>query len=141
MMFWNKTITLYNRFEDAQTGIIKWYRHRLENCFYKSTYNTSNTGTEQIRSEDMIIRIPEQGNYLAKYKWIELSDSERCRYMTLQSGDLIVLGDITDSIDEYTAGKRSSDLFKKHSAHGAILIRHININDFLPGAHYLVKGR
>lgn len=139
-MFWNKTITLYNKYEDRQTGFIKWYRHKLEHCFYKATNNKVNVGNVQMTTDDNIIRIPEQENYLPPYKWVELSSEEKSRFMTLQGGDLIILGDITEEIDEYTAGKRSSDLIAKYSALGSVFINSVNINDFVPGAHYFVRG-
>lgn len=141
MMFWNKTITLYNKHEDRQTGIVKWYRHKLERCFCKVTNNKVNVGNVQIHTDDSVIRIPEQSNYLPPYKWNELPDDEKLNYMTLQSGDLIVLGDIEDQIDEYTTEKRSSDLIAKYSSLGAVFVNTVNINDFVPGAHYFVRGK
>ena len=140
-MFWNKTITLYNRAEDNQTGAVKWYRHRIEYCFCKQTNSQMNTGVEQFTHVETIVRIPEQDNYQPAHKWVDLSDNEKAKHITLQSGDLIVLGDITDTIDECTNGKRSNDLIKKYTDSGAISVKSVNINNSLPGAHYFVKGR
>ncbi len=139
-MFWNKTITLYNKSEDAETGIIKWYRQKLENCFYKVTQNKVNNGDTQVKTDDNIVRIPTQHNYCPPHKWILLTDEEKSRYMTLRGGDLIILGDITDEIDEYTEGIRSSDLIAKYSVLGCVFINSVNINDFILGAHYFVRG-
>ena len=139
-MFWNRTITLYNRHEDEQTGFIRWYRHSLKDCFYKSTNNKINVGGVQLQTDDNIIRIPEQGNYLPPYKWLALPNDQKGEFMTLQSGDLIFLSEITEEIDEYTTGKRSNDLIKKYSPLGSVFVKSVNINDFVPGAHYLVRG-
>ena len=76
-MFWNKTITLYNKYEDKDSGTIKWYRHKLEGCFYKVTNNKVNVGNVQMTTDDNIIRIPEQMNYLPPYKWIKLTEKDR----------------------------------------------------------------
>lgn len=139
-MFWDKTITLYNKNEDEQTGIIRWYRHTLKDCFYKSTNNKINIGGVQLQTDDNIIRIPEKADYLPPYKWFELPNDKKGEYMTLQRGDLIFLGDVSEDIDEYTQGKRSNDIVKKYSSIGSVVINSVNINTSLPGAHYLVRG-
>lgn len=138
-MFWNKTLTLYNKYED-ENGLIKWHRHRLEHCFYKATKNKVNVGNVQINSDQSIARIPEQDKYLSPYDWAKLPEDKRSEYMTLQSGDLIFLGDVAEEIDEYTDGARASDLIAKYKALGSMSISSVNINNFAPGAHYLVRG-
>ena len=139
-MFWDKTITLYNKCEDEQTGLIRWYRHKLTNCFYKVTDNKVNIGNVQLQTNDNIIRIPEQRDYLPPYKWMELPNDKKGDQMTLQTGDLIFLGDIQEDIDELISGKRSSDLIAKHKTVGSVFITSVNINDFVPGAHYFIRG-
>lgn len=139
-MFWNRTITLYNKYEDEQTGLIRWYRHSLSNCFYKVTNNTVNVGGVQLQTDDNIVRIPEQSNYLPPYKWFEIPNDKKGDFVTIKSGDLIFLGDVSEDIDEYTQGKRSTDVIKKYSALGSVFIKSVNINDFVPGAHYLIRG-
>lgn len=139
-MFWNKTITLYNKHEDELTGLISWYRHSLDNCFYKATNNTVNVGGVQLQTDDNIIRIPENPKYLPPYKWLQLPNDEKSQAFTLKSGDLVFLGDVSEEIDEYTPGKRSTDIIQKYSVMGCVHINSVNINDFVPGAHYLVRG-
>ena len=139
-MFWNRKITLYNKYEDEQTGIIKWYRHSLTDCFYKATNNTVTVGSVKLQTDDNIIRIPEQSNYLPPYKWLQLPNDEKSNFITLRSDDLIFLGEVSEEIDEYTQGKRSTDIIKKYSSLGSVSIKSVNTNDFVPGAHYLVRG-
>lgn len=139
-MFWNKTITLYNKSEDDQTGI-KWYRHKLENCFFKSTRNVSEGGGVQRATTDTVIRIPKQNNFLAPFEWVGLSDRDKANYLTLQEGDLIILGDVHEDIDEYTTGQRSSDLIAKYSTLGSVFVDSVRNNTDLPGAHYFVGGK
>lgn len=138
-MYWNKTITLYNKYEDEQ-GDTKYIRHKLERCFCKMTDTTKNNGDVQAKTSGFIIRIPEQGNYLPPYKWLALSADEKENFITLQSGDLIFLDDIDDEINENISGQRSSDLITKYKALGSLFINSVNINTDLPGAHYYVRG-
>ena len=60
--------------------------------------------------------------------------------LTLQTGDLIFLGDIDEIIDEYTSGQRSSDLIAKYKSMGSVFVNSVNINDFIQGEHYFVRG-
>ena len=139
-MFWDRTITLYNKHEDEQTGIIKWHRHLLHNCFVKRTNNKVNVGNVQLQTDDNIIRIPIQPNYLPPYKWLKLPNDIKSQHITLQSGDLIFLGDVDEPIDEYTSGQRSSDLIAKYKSLGSVFVNSVNINDFMYGEHYFVRG-
>lgn len=139
-MFWNRIITLYNKYEDEQTGLIKWYRHLLHNCFVKRTNNKVNVGNVQLQTDDNIIRIPIQPNYLPPYEWLKLPNDIKSQSLTLQSGDLIFLGDIDETIDEYTSGQRSSDLIAKYKSMGSVFINSVNINNFIHGEHYFVRG-
>lgn len=140
MKYWNDAITLYNRYEDKQTNAIQWCRHILINCFVKRTNNKINIGGEQLVTDDIIIRIPNQYNYKKPCEWVNISDDIRFNYITLQPGDLILLGKVFEDIDEYTAGQRSNDLISKYKLLGSIFVTAVNINDFMPGAHYLVRG-
>lgn len=139
-MFWNKTITLYNKYEDAETGAVKWCRRSIENCFYKTTKNTVDVGNVQMKTDDNVIRIPIQSDYIAPHDWNNMPNNRKRFFITLQDGDLIVLGNVKDEIDEYTSGKRSNDLIEKYKALGTVFIKSVSVNDFLPGAHYLVRG-
>lgn len=140
MTGWDKTITLYNRSEDELTGVVRWYRHRLCRCFYKRTNSTVNVGGVQLQTDGTIVRIPIQSGYLSPYVWNMQTNDRKGTQMTLQSGDLIFLGDVSEEIDEYTNGKRANDLIAKYNALGSIFVKSVNVNDSLPGKHYLVKG-
>lgn len=139
-MTWDKTITLYNRYEDEQTGVVKWYRHKLNKCFYKRTNNKVSVGDVQLQTDNTVIRIPAQSGYLPPFAWLNLPNDRKANQMTLQSGDLIFLGDVSDEIDEYQRGQRSSDLITKYKALGSVFVTSVNINDFMYGQHYYVKG-
>lgn len=137
--YWNDTITLYNKHEDTLTGGIFWYKHILKNCFVKRTNNKVNISGVQLHSNDVIVRIPEQKDYVSAFEWQKLSNYDRNQKLTLQVGDLIFLGEVNEEIDEYTDGIRSSDLIAKYSALGSVSVNAVNINDNLPNGHYYVR--
>lgn len=139
-MLWEQTITLYNKHEDEQTGFVRWYRHKLNKCFFKKTNNKINVGSVQIQTNDSIVRIPIQQNYLPPYEWLNIPNDKKTTKLTLQPGDLIFFGDVFEEIDEYTNGKRSSDLIAKYKTLGSLYITSVNINDWMYGQHYFVKG-
>lgn len=139
-MLWNKTITLYNRYEDEVTGIIHWYRHVLKDCFIKRTNNKVTVGDVQLQTNNNIVRIHVQDNYLPPHKWCNLPNDQKEDYITLQNGDLIFFDEIAEEIDELAPGKRSNEIVQKYSSVGSMVINAININDFVPGAHYFVRG-
>lgn len=140
-MMWDKIITIYNKHEDEQTGFIKWHRHIIKNCFYKTTNNQINVGSVLLNSDDTIIRIPSQNNYKAPFDWNNIPNDKKNEYLTIQKGDLIILGEVNENIDEYTSGKRLNDIIKKYSLLGAITINSVNDNDNGPLAHYLIRGK
>ena len=140
-MMWNKTLTIYNKHEDKQTGLIRWYRHIINNCFFKTTNNQINIGTVLLNSDDTIVRIPSQRNYLSPFAWHNEADKDKPLFLTINKGDLIFLGAVVDEIDEYAQGKRSSDLIAKYSLLGSITVNSINVNDSGPLAHYLIRGK
>ena len=141
--WWDKTITVYNRYEDPQTHVISWFRHVLDKCFYKDVGNTVNINNVQLETNNIICRIPIKDNYLAPYEWNALSNDAKPNYFTLKQDDIIVLGEVDDVIDEYTTGSRSTDLKKKYKAlQGCLEIQQVgnNTGTGLGNEHYHVNG-
>ncbi len=136
---WDKTITLYNKFCDVN-GQIYWHRHTISNCFFKNINKKTVSGDTEKIGNETIIRIPKQSNFIPCFNWVSLSNDIQIQYMTLKSGDIIVLGDVNDTIDEYQNSQRSSDLIAKYKALGCIIVSSANINTDLPKPHYLVRG-
>lgn len=137
---WNKTITLYNKYEDSASGQVSWYRHLLKNCFVKHTKSSFSAGNTKNSTNSTIIRIPKQSNFISPFDWADVPNNLKGKNMTLQVGDLIVLGNTLDEINEHIQGQRANDIAKKYDALGCMFIASININTDLPGAHYLVRG-
>ena len=138
MIYWDKTITVYNRFEDVITGYVSWYKHVLTNCFVKHTNNVITIGSEKLQTDDNIVRIPYNPTYLTPYEWLQSDD--KANSLTLQAGDIIICGSVDDEINEYIGGQRSNDIIDKYKALGVMKIKSVNENTSLPNKHYLVMG-
>lgn len=138
--YWNKTITVFNKFEDKFTGATVWHRHVLRNCFYKRTNQSVSVGNVNLQSDENIVRIPYQANFKQAYEWQNMPTDMQANYLTLQTGDLIIYGLIAMDIDENTSGMRANDFIKNYKSMGVMTIKAVNINDDLPNKHYLVRG-
>ena len=137
MTYWNKEITIYNRHEDSNNAV-KYYRHNLKDCFFKRTNQKVMIGNTLLESNENIVRIPQQKNYLSPWEWGKVDN--KSDYLTIQPKDIIVFGNVADEIDEYSQGQRASDLIAKYKALGTVFVRSVNDNTMLPIPHYCVKG-
>lgn len=141
--WWDTTLTIYNKFENKQTNVITWYRTKVENCFWKYTGNKVLVGDTLLETNSTICRIPFDERYLEKYEWEQLTSADRANYFTLGQEDIIIKGDVSDIVDEYTKGHRSSDLIAKYKAlQGCMVIDHSSINTGKArcSEHYYVTG-
>lgn len=141
--WWDTTLTIYNRYEDPQTNIVTWYRHTVDGAFWKYSGNKVVVGNVVLETKDVICRIRKDDAFLEKFEWVQKPNDEMQNYFTLSEGDIIVKGEVSDTINEYTSGKRSSDLKKKYKAlQGCIEIQawSNNTNGGRGNEHYYVKG-
>ncbi len=141
--WWDTTLTIYNRYEDKMTQVVTWFRHTVENCFWKYTGNTVNIGQTILATKDIICRIPEQEDFLERYQWEQLPNDEMSDYFTISPEDIIVKGDVDDVIDEYTKGHRSTDLLEKYKRlQGCMQVEEValNVRGGRNEPHYYVKG-
>lgn len=141
--WWNTTITVYNKFEDPLTQIIKWYSTVLDNCFWKYTGDKITIGQTVLETNNTICRIPINEKFLEPYQWRAKPNDEMPNFFTLGVGDIIVKGEVTEQIDEYVSGKRSSNFLSKYKElQGCIEIQEvaINIGGGRNEEHYFVKG-
>lgn len=143
-VWWDTVITIYNKFEDPQTHLITWFRHVLQDVFWKYERDKLSIGNETIEIEKTICRIPEQlDDFRENYVWIALPNYMMGEYFTLSRGDIIVRGNVQDEIDEYQQGYRSTDLIQKYkNMQGCIEIESVSLNIGTGRVypHYLVEG-
>ena len=126
--WWSTTITLYNKFTDSETQEVSWKRTVLTNCFLtvsKELATMTSQATQTYRNV-MLCRIPKNSKYVDAYTWSTMSNHSS--KFTLQDGDIIVKGKVTDEIDEYTKGSRATDLVEKYKAKGVFRIGLIQDN-------------
>jgi len=141
--WWCDTLTVYNKYTDPVTKVITWHRHTIDNCFWKYVGEKVHINNTIIETKDIICRIPKRDDFLPKYQWEQLPNDEMPKYFTLGENDVIINGEVTDEVDEYQAGHRSSDLVKKYKAlQGCMTIDRvaINVNGGRGNEHYYVKG-
>lgn len=141
--WWDTSLTVFNKFIDPETNIVTWYKTVLDNCFWKHNVDRIAINQTVIESNNIICRIPKQESFIEKFEWLATPNDKMSSYFTLSVGDIIVKGAVDDIIDEYTKGKRSSDLIAKYKQlQGCIQIQEVAINvgagRCLP--HYYVKG-
>lgn len=142
-IWWDSTLTIYNKFEDKQTQLVKWYKNVISNCFWKYTGNKISIGNTVLDTNSIICRIPQQDNFLEKYQWVAQPNDEMSKYFTLGSGDIIIKGEVDDEIDEYKSGKRSTDLLARYkNLQGCMEIEQVELNTGKGrnNPHYYVRG-
>lgn len=141
--WWNTTITIYNKYTDPQTQVVKWYRHKVEGAFWKYSGNKVVIDKVVLDTKTIICRIRKDEKFLERHKWISVPNDKMSNYFTFAQGDIIVKGDVEDEINEYTSGTRSSDLKKKYKAlQGCLEIQEWsdNTGGGRGNEHYFVKG-
>lgn len=141
--WWNTTVTIYNRYEDAQTNLVTWHRNVIEGVFWKYTGNKVFVGNTVLETKDIICRIRKDSRFLDKSQWINVPNDQMSNYFTLAQGDIIVKGQVEDDINEYVSGKRSTDLKKKYkNLQGCLEIQEWadNTGGGRGNEHYYVKG-
>lgn len=142
-IWWDTTITIYNKFMDPQTKVITWYRTVVTGAFWKYVGNKVTIGQTVLETNDIICRIRKDDRFLEKHLWLNKPNDEIGNYFTLGKGDIIVRDEVEDIIQEGVSGHRSSDLLTKYkNAQGCMTIDQIAVNTG-PGRceeHYFVKG-
>lgn len=141
--WWDDTITLYNKYIDPSTKKVKWYRHVIEDCFYKHTVEKLTVGKTTLDSNSSICRIRVSDDFVDKKSWMSLTDEEKAEKFTLSGGDIIVADEIDFEIDEYEKGKQSSDLIhdnKEWPGCFTVEVVNINVSGGRGNEHYSARG-
>ena len=141
--WWNTTVTIYNKFTDPQTQVVKWYKSVVNGTFWKYVGDKITVGKTVLETNNIICRIRKDDRFLEQYQWLNIPNDKMKDYFTLGKGDIIVKGEVDDEVNEYQNGHRSTDLIAKYKdLQGCMSIERIAIN---VGAgrcdeHYYVKG-
>lgn len=141
--WWNTSITIYNRVEDAQTNVISWYKHTVDGAFWKYVKDKMTVGETVLETNKIICRIRKDEAYMDKSEWLALPNDKKAGFFTLGQKDIIVKGAVEDEIDEYVKGHRSTDIIAKYKAlQGCMEID--TVSDNTGGGrgqeHYLAEG-
>lgn len=141
--WWSDTITIYNRYEDPQTNLITWTSNVLTKCFFDNVNNKLTVGQTVIEANKVIVRIPQQDNYMSYADWLFVGNDRRGDYFTLHQGDIIILGDVGDVIDEYDNLNNSNALISRYKEIGECLVVDTFVDNAKMGRglkHYKVIG-
>lgn len=142
-IWWETTVTVYNKYEDTQTHLIRWYRTVITDCFWKYTGDKVSIGNVVLDTKSVTCRIPQDTRFLERYQWVEVPNDQKGTYFTLGQGDIIVKGEVTEEIDEYTSGRRSSDFVAKYkNLQGCMEIEEyaISVGAGRNNPHYFARG-
>ena len=112
--WWNTTITVYNKFTDPQTKVVRWYKTVVTGAFWKYIHEKVTIGQTTLETNSIICRIRKDERFLEKYEWLQKPNDEMQNFFTLGKGDIIIKGEVDDEINEYQQGKRSTDLIAKY---------------------------
>ena len=141
-VWWDTTITVYNKYTDPDTRASSWYRHVIDGCFWDNTPMQTVAGTAQVAENDVLCRIRENALYKTKVEWDALSNANKAVYFTLGRGDIVVKGIVMDSIND-TSGHRANDLISKYKDYqGCVTVKkyseNVGAGRCMP--HYYVVG-
>jgi len=142
-IWWEDTITVYNKYTDPQTQVVTWFRTVLHNCFWKHVRDKVSIGPTILETDTTTCRIPQNEKFLERYQWEQQSNDLMSAYFTLSQGDIIAKGEVTEEINEYEKGHRSTDFVAKYKAlQGCIEVEVVSINTKrgTNNKHYRVSG-
>lgn len=142
-VWWETTVTIYNKFEDPQTQVVKWYRTVVNGAFWKYVGEKLTIGQTVLETNSIVCRIRKDSRFLEKYQWVQQPNDKMSNYFTLGKGDIIVKGEVSDEINEYQNGKRSTDFLAKYKElQGCMSIEEFanNTGAGRCNEHYLARG-
>lgn len=107
-MMTNTSMTIYNRYVDPITRLDKWQKHNLNFVYWDASHGVSiSKGMSQDSKLD--VYIPRNMNYMTYYTDPMNFKLNPVGNWTIQNGDIIVKGTITDEIT------KASDLERKYN--------------------------
>lgn len=143
-IWWDTTITIYNKYTDEQTQVVTWYRTVLTDCFWQLIGTKVTIGDSVLDSKAVICRIPKDDRFKEKAEWVQIPNDQMENYFTIGQEDIIVKGESTFEINEYQDGRRSTDLLAKYREYQQCMeIQEYSNNTGIGrnNEHYLVRGK
>lgn len=143
-IWWESTVTIYNKFTDPVTNIVTWYRTVVNDCFWSLQGTKVSIGDVILDSKSALCRIPKDSRFLDKKDWAALPADQKANYFTIGQNDIVVNGEVDDIIDEYQNGHRSTNLLSKYREYqSCIEITEYSNNTGIGrnNEHYLVRGK
>ena len=143
-VWWETTVTIYNKFVDAQTDLVHWYKTIVTDCFWQLSGTEVRVGETVLDSKIIVCRIPKDERFIEKQLWVQKPNDQKSNFFTLAQGDIIVKGESDFEIDEYVKGHRSSDLLGQYRNYQACMEITEYSNNTGAGRnneHYLARGK
>ena len=143
-MWWDSTVTIYNKATDPTTQVVTWYKRKLTDCFWSLQGTKVTIGEVTLDSKSVLCRIPKDPLFLEKADWIALPNDQKSSHFTIGQGDIIVEGEVSDEINEYQTGHRSTDLLSKYREYQQCMeITEYSNNTGIGrnNEHYLARGK
>lgn len=141
--WWCDDITIFNKYVDNQTNVVKWYKTQVSNCFWKNMFEQRIVKDTTVATNSILCRVPKDARYLDIASWTMTPNDEKANYFTLNVGDIIIKGIVDDYIDEYMSGHRSTDIIKKYKQTSECFVVESASNNATFGRsqqHYLARG-
>ena len=141
--WWETTVTIYNKFTDPTTQVVRWFKTVIEGTFWKYVGEKVTVGKTVLETNTIICRIRKDDRFLPKYEWVAMPNDKMKNYFTIGKGDLIIKGEVEDEINEYQQGHRSNDILAKYKElQGCMSVEEvaINVGEGRCNEHYLAKG-
>lgn len=105
--WWDTKVTLYHKTENSITHVVTWSKTTYSNCFWHTITRKTLVDNSVLDIKRAVVRIPGSS-------------------FDINDGDIIVKGDVSDIINEYASGQRSTDLINKYKASKSCII----VSDF-----------
>lgn len=121
--FYTDKVTIYNDIPSDGETLRRFDRFVL-NCSIQRGFVSKADGTIQNIVNAVTVITKEISKYLSPDDYYKLSESERNKHFTVQVGDVIVFGEVSDII---TGGKDFEQLQKKY-ANSSMIVSSVSVN-------------
>ena len=103
--FASLTITIYNKYTYENSSgklITSWSRMVIPNCFRTTSQSIFGGGSVYLSEDKTAVQVPMFDNYLEPFDWANLPNDDARNYFTVNDGDLIVLREVDDDINDFS---------------------------------------